>query len=358
MEVSMMQENVGQDQIAAAMEQIDLAREELIAALGGGIVVNTSVISQEEAIAQAEEMFKDDAQMLAYIRNISEKQIVEDGSFEDEARDTADQKYSLTLNTEDIAPLFDTDYMQKILRDALAQENADLSGAELDAKVKEQLDELRAVFESCEMEMGVIAYTLDEGNTLVGMELGMDMTAVEEEVSETVVMNVNYDRLTTDEGVRYTADLRMAANDAEMMQMLFDFHRGVDEVSEGTLAFLVDGEELQVKYRAENPETDVREREAALYLRSGAAAIIEPAAADRPLITFRVVSRPENAQLLSAIENADTTNSVDVMKLSEEEMQALVSDITNRAMQAGFAAMGKLPTSTLNVVLSMMGMGE
>lgn len=357
-EVSMAAESADQAQITAALEQIDLAREKLVAALGGGLVVNSSAITQEDAIAQAEAMFKDDPQMLAYIRGIFEKQVIEDGVFADEARDTADQKYTLALTAQDIAPIFDTVYMQQMIREVLAQENPYLSAAELDAKVKEQLEELRQAFENSDMEMSTVAYTLDGGNTLVGMEMAMSMTDAEGEWTETVVMNINYDRLTDEEGVNHNADLRMMIDDEEALQMLFDFHRGVDEVSEGMLAFLVEGEELLVKYHAENPETDVREREAALYLRSDAAAIIEPAASARPLIAFRVVSRPAPASVLETIEQADTSNSVNVMKLSEEEMQTLISSCTSRLMQTGFSAMGKLPTSTLNMVLSMMGMGE
>lgn len=355
-QVSMSGEGADQAAIDAMLEQVDVIREEVTTALGGGMMLNRS--TQEETLAQAEEMFKDDPQMLEYIHNIIDKQVIEDGTFADEKRDTADQKYSLMLTTEDFASIFKTNYMQQFMRESLAQENPDMSAAEMDEMLKAQLDELQKLFEDSELEMSCVAYTLDAGRTMVGMEMSMDMTVSENDDAQKAVVDVRYDRLTNAEGVSHKAHMNMTIDDAELMQVLFDFHRGVDEVSEGTLAFLVEGEELQAKYHAENPAADMREREVAFYLRSGAEAIIEPAASNRPIITFRVVTAPAAANVLEAIEKADTSNSVDVMKLSEDEMQALMEDAASRLMQAAFSAMGKLPTSTLNLVLGAMGMAE
>lgn len=351
-------EQADEEQIALMLAQVDQAKEQLIAGLGGGLTVSASVTTKEEAMEQAAAMFGDDPKMMEYIEGVYEHMVVEDGSFTDEARDTADQKYSLNLTQEDVVAVFESSYMQQILRDAISQENPSLSDAELDEQLKTQLDEMRKLFENSQMDMAVTAYTLDEGDTLVGMEMDMEMTVTEDGASETAAININYDRLTTAEGVSYKADVRMADDSAELLQILFDFHRGVDGVSDGMLAFLVEGEELLLKYDAENTEADVRQREVALYLRSNAAAIVEPVPSDRPLIAFRVVSSPADPLVLSAIEAADTANSVDVMKLSEEEMEALYVSITSHLMEAAFTAMGKLPTSTLNLVLSMMGIAE
>ena len=96
----------------------------------------------------------------------------------------------------------------------------------------------------------------------------------------------------------------------------------------------------------------VRERDVALYLRSNAVNIIEPAASDRPLITFQVVSSPADPAVLSVIEAADADSSVNVFKLSDEGMQALVGDITNRAMQAAYTALANLPASVVQLLFS------
>ena len=61
-----------------------------------------------------------------------------------------------------------------------------------------------------------------------------------------------------------------------------------------------------------------------------------------------------DGEALAKLENADSNNSVNVMKLSAEEMEALGAEISGRAMQALYTALGKLPTSTLNLFMGEM----
>ena len=344
-------ESVNNAGIESMLSQVDDAKEQLVAALGSGVAVNSGMKTQEEIIAEAEAMFKDDPEMVAYITDVYEKMTVEDGAFTAENRDAADQKYSLTMTEQDVLRVLDTKYMYQAIWNTIEQGDPDLGGDNLAEMTEAQLAEMRELMENSDMDLKMDVYTLDAGETLVGMEMDMTMTVKEENDSETAKMLLTYNRLTDEQGVNHLADMDLLVDDEKAMQLLFDFTRGNNAVSEGRLAFLVDGEEMTIAYRAENTMPDVREREAALYLRSEAASIIPPAASSRPLITFKVVSSPADPDVLSKIENADASSSVNVLKLSDEEMQALVGDVTSRAMQAVYMALAKLPTSVLNLLM-------
>ena len=304
---------------------VDAAKEQLISALGGGVVMQTGLQTPEEAIAEATAMFEDDPEMVEWIKNLYGKMIVEDGSFAKEGCDAADQKYTMTMTKQDFLALLDTKYVYQTIWSSIEQTDPDLGGDNLGQMTEAALNEARAIFENGDLELKMEMFTLDAGETLVGMDMDMTMTVVEEEVPSTAVMNVDYGRKTEAEGVHYDADVVLFIDEVDVMAAQFDFTRRTDAVSEGMLALMADGEEILFTYDAENPEADVRDRKVSLYLRSGAASIIEPAASDRPLITFRVVSRPADPALLADMESADASNSVNVMKLSDEEMQRLAA---------------------------------
>ena len=351
MQSAMMNEYVDMAGIDAVLSQVDEAQEQLISVLSGDLAISAGVTTQEEALAQTAVLFPDDPEMADYIKEVYAKMTVEEGIFTAENRDAADQKYTLVMTEEDFLTVIDSHYMRQQLVDMLRMSNPDLTGDEMAEQVEEQLKEMREVFENTDMSMTTEVFTLDEGKTIVGMTIDMTMTVTEEETAETAKMLMAYNRLTDEAGEHYNADMKMNVDGADAMEAIFDFTRGVDAVSEGMLAFLVDGEEMTIAYRGENTQPDVREREAALYLRSNATSIIEPAVSDRPLITFRVITSPADPQVLGKIENADGANSVNVMKLSDEELQTLFGEMSSRSMQAMYMALAKLPTSVLNLVM-------
>ena len=213
---------------------------------------------------------------------------------------------------------------------------------------------MRELYRGSGYKMALELYTLSEGAELVGAELTMSMKLTVEDESHDLAMEAAYGRFTDESGVAYKADMDMQMNGSSAMQTAFELHRGVDEVSVGSFAVLAEGEEVTVQYRAENTKPDVRRRSIALYLRSGATAIIPPAFSDRPLLTFEVTTSPADPSVLAAVEKADAHNSVNVMKLSDEEMQALGTGITTRAMQALYSALAKLPTSSLKLAMQLL----
>lgn len=346
---------------AAVLSQLEQSMAEakaaVVAAAANG-VQSAAVTTPEQSIAMVEEMFGDDPAMMDYVKNVSEKVIVEEGAFADAQRDAADQKHTLTLTAEDVLPVMDSAYMRTLMQETLAAEAQGMSEAELSALVDEKLAEAKTVLENSNLHMTCVTYSADGGQTPVGMEMGMTMNVESvneagEAVQLEMGMNMNYDRYTDESGVAHKADMSMAMSGETMMNVRFDLHRGVNDVSKGLLGLLAGGEELVFTYHAENTQPDVRERQVQLYLRSNATAILEPAASDRPLIGFEIVTSPADPALLSALEQANAASSVDVMKLSDEGLQALMNGVSMRAQNALYTALPKLPTSVLSLAMNL-----
>lgn len=344
---------------AADLEAVETSMTELktsvVTAMANPAAASASVttMTQKEEWEMVVELFGDDPQMVEYLQSMRDKMVVENGSFTDANRDTADQKYSMTLDSEDLLKVCDTSYMRTLLTEAMAMEEG-VTAEEISANVDAVLEEVREIYRNSNFLTEITMYTLDEGLTLVGMDLTMHMDATAEGETSSMEMALNYNRLTGSDGVNYKGEMTMGAEGEKLMDILFTLERGNNDVSKGMLGFLAEGEEIVITYHAENTAPDTREREAALYHRSGASAILEPAGANRPLIGFELITAPADDAMLSKLESADSTNSVNVMKLSAEEMQALASEVTGRAMQALYTALGKLPTSTLGLFMGEM----
>lgn len=336
------------------------AKNSIVAAAGAGASSTTVVpapATMEEKLALMEQMFPNDPKMVEYIRNLYADMSIEDGTFADEHRDTADQKYRMTMDEKDLVALCDTEYMKTIFLEALAMENPDASEAELVKAYEEVIAEVRKLYEDSGFEMVMEMYTLDAGQTLVGMDMIMNMsidaTESGEKLKTSMQMAADYDRLTDENGVSHQANAEMTV-DLNKAEVSFDLYRANSGKSTGMLGMLADGEEIIVKYEAENTAADTRVRTAELYLRSGANAILEPSVSTRPMIGLVVTSESAAPETLYALENATAENSVNVLELSNAELQQLGNQISLNATQAFYAALGQLPTSTLNLLMSQM----
>lgn len=342
---------------AATREALETGMEQyktaILSSLGSAdAAASFSPATREKEMEMLSKMFGGDPKMMEYIEGIYDKMVVEDGSFTDDERDPADQKYSVTLDKEDLLKVCDSNYMRDMMTSAISSTESSLSEAEVAKKVDEALAEVRKMYSEGDFQMDMTVYTADAGETLTGMEMGMNMKLSSGDDAVAMTMNLNYDRLTSEAGVSHKGDMSMVVNDDDAVQLLLDLNKGVDGNTTGLAGMMVDDEALTVTLNAKPIGNDGRERTAALYLREDATAIIAPAASERPLITFKVTSGPAAGDKLSAIEKATAENSVNVMKLSAEEMQTLVADISGRCMQALYTAMGKLPASVLNTLFS------
>lgn len=246
----------------------------------------------------------------------------------------------------------DTQYMRGVMEMTLKSQNPELGEEELSAAVDEAIEQARSVYEESDLQLVMNIYTSDEDTNLVGMDMGMEMTIPADEGTETkATLNFNYDRLTGNNGVDHRADMSMIADDETLGLMGFQLSQGKDGVSDGYFAVLANRQQVTFAYHAENQGND-RIRTLNLYSRGNAAAIIVPAASDRPLFGFQLVSGPAEDSVLDAIDNATGDTAIDLMKLSAEEMQSLFIDLQAHVTQAAFTALGNLPESVIQLMTS------
>lgn len=342
---------------AATAEALDTAMGQMkdVVVASTQAVAQPMVTTPKQAIAMVETIYPDDPGMKEYVTKIYDRMTVEKGVFTAENRDPATEKYAMTLTEEDMAAVCDTKYMRDAMEKALVMEDPDLQGAELTAAVDKLIDEVREEFANSEIELRVDVYTVDDGLTLTGMEMTMDVTspAGEEGEQTAVNMTVDFARLTDESGVHYEANVAMGQNGVEISRMLFTLLRGVDEVTAGTFGILADGVEIKVLYHAAN-ELDVRTRKFDLYYREGAAGIIAPAASEKPIFGVVITTSPADSAVLAAIEAADSTTAQDVMRMSEAKWNELAGQVELKAMTAMYAMLGELPSSTMALVQQMM----
>ena len=342
------------EQMAAGLDEAKLG---IIAAIGGENAVQPSApASLEESIKIVEEAFPDDPAMTAYVTGLYENMVIEDGSFSDENRDTADQKYRMSMDEEALLPLCETNYLKTVITESLAAEMPDASEEELAKAADEAMLAVKKLFEESEMEMIMDMYTLDAGQTLVGLDMIMTMqmeTADAQGRSQQTNMQMagEYDRLTNNEGVSHKAAGAFAA-DGETVEASFELVRASDGVSKGMLGLLAGGEEIVVAYNGENTTADTRVRKADVYLRSGASAILPPAASDRPVISLEIVTEPAPAETLADLENADADSSINLLALTQGQLQELSNQISLKATQVLSDVLVQLPTSTLNLLMN------
>jgi len=224
-------------------------------------------------------------------------------------------------------------------------------------------------------------YTLDEGETMVGFDMVLNFIAeAETDVQAQVALHLGrhtteagvsqkvdftgevgesflglyYGRHTTEAGVSHKADFAMSEAGENFLEMKLDVLNGANGVNKGIFGILADGEEVVVQFGSELKADGSKERFASLYLRSGAAAILEPAASDRPIITFNVSSTDAKSEIVSMLDKASLETSLNIMRMTSEEMEAFATNVKNLSMQTLFTAMGKLPASTLTVLMGEM----
>lgn len=349
MQASMAEAGADKEAVEAMQTSLAQAKNSIINTIEAGVATAPKAsmpASMEESLKTIEKMFPDDPEMVKYIQGLYEDITVEDGSFASEKRDTADQKYVMTMDEKDLLAICETNYMKTVMTQALAAENTEVTEEDLASL----MDEVKKLYEESGFKMVMEMYTKDAGQTLVGMDMNTGMSIKEDDVSTDVTMTAVYDRLTGESGVSHKASAQMKVDD-EAAKFEFTLDAAHNGESTGLFGMLVDEQEIVILYNAKNTAENVRERKADLYVRSDATAILQPSASDRPVIGVVVTTEPASADTLAALEKATADNSVNVLKLSDEEMQTLANQISTNAMQVFYSALSQLPTTTLNLLM-------
>lgn len=342
--------------IEAVEQMLEAYKQQIMLAVAAGAENLTSstiaIESTEEMMEKIGKIFDDDDGMLDFYAGLLEKITFEEGEFKDDERDTATIHMSMTLTGEDMAGVCDTQYMRNAMEMALKAENPTLEGEALDAMVEEALEEARKVYEHGNISIVLNVYAADGGETIVGMDMGMAMSVAGEKPAQ-AGFNMNYDRLTGEDGVNHRADVSITADGEELGQIAFRLDRGTDGVSEGFLAMLVQSQQITFVYHGHNEE-DQRLRTLDIYARDKATAIIEPAASDRPVIGFSLTSGQVESSVLDQIDDATPDTAINALNLSAKDLEALVTEIQARVTQAVFSAVANLPESVSQLFAGTM----
>ncbi len=337
-----------------------------------------------------EEIFADDPVMLQYIESILAKMVVTEGDFTDAAHNPATAKIELTMTGEDMAMLFDTKFI-KDMYGSMAQ-SAGMDADEFIASMKsvyEQLDptinvtyltngdELCAMdmdmvmkgdvtvevagenaqtiteTEHIDMTMDMVANVLTQGETDV-MDMVMNMTVGEGDEAETLVFTLQLAE--NDEADSFAFVGNMKLDEENIMDLQGVFTEGEDDAIKGWFALLFEGQQITVT--VEGKETnDVYDLVLGINARENAAAIVEPTWSDEAMISFAVqVKEVETPALLNKLAAATPETSVQLLQMTEAELQNEISAISGDAMSALFTGLGNLPTELLNLLMTAVPM--
>ncbi len=344
MEVSLAEAGVTDE---ALLQELHATADEMKAALEA--VVTSDAEAAAELIA-AQNVFPVDEEMNAYIEGLVAEMTVEEGAYTNADRDDANRKYRMTMDEEDLKPLMDSNYMRTLLKETLAAQMPEATDAEMEATLDEMIVEVKALFEEVDYEVIMEAYTQGDDETLVGIDFIMNMSFEGED--NAMQMAGVYNRLTDDDSVFHEVDFAIAV-EGESVKFAFELDAANDGSFEGLLGALVAGEEYVITYEGEESgEKNTLSFE--LYLRSGATAILSPAASARPLISLVIVSEPAADEVLATLENVTPADAINVMNMTEAQTNALNSNLSSNGMQLYITLLTEMPDSVMQLLMEQM----
>ena len=344
-----MKDNLPAEEYAQVEAQMEQAVQSIAMAFSG------EAASQEDAQAnldKALEQFQDDPKMVEWLKGLMDKVQEEEGEFTSDDHDAAAKKTTITMTAEDLLPLFETNYLRNTMLQSLLSdsENKELSQEQLNAEVDEELEEARKVLADSGYTFTMETYTDASGETLMGLNMSMSMEIKDDDETDGVTSTLVYNRLTTADGVSHKGDFVMDFTDGDEQQqavMKLDLLNAQDK-ADGFFAMLVAGTEMTVQVKKELQD-DASVKTVALYVRDNAAAIVPPAASDRPVFTVKVTSQDVDQSALSGF---DTQNAVDLLKMTADERTAWLQTLQSNAMTVLMNVMSALPQSTLQLFMS------
>lgn len=332
---------------------------------------------KDAAIAAVSQAYANDPAMMAYVTNILNSTVVTEGEFTAENRDTANVCMTMTMTGADMVLLLDSAAMESSLSQIAAQNNI---------TVEEAKAEMKAEFEKMDMNATMVFYLIKEGSQFVGADLNMVIVEDKNDPeAETITMVMKLDRLTTDV-VTYTFNMQGTEDDQPEVGADFvvvDDQNGTVNVDgkiyeyeeaatkdvgllKGTFTMMndilygwfgivdTDSQEGFTFVIASQPTNDGAVYTMDMYIRENAVAPVAPVASDLPFFTFKVdlsENMPEDG--LAAVEAATVDGSVQLLKMSEEELQQFVTEVTGYMSSVAFSLLSLLPPSVLSLFMTM-----
>lgn len=353
--------------------------------------------AQPAAVAlesQDMEAMMNDPALMQLITGMADKIVITEGEFTDAAHDPATTQTVVTLTGEDLAPVFDMVFDTQMFKD-MYTDLAKTSGMEPEAvlkMIKDMISQLDVKYvmtvltnedDLCAMQMDVTV--VGDGTFEVPGENGsattesfyidttMDLDVNALTKAEDVV-NVNITCNMTDKGdaegdlekasfvadivaddnadtVTFVGSMTVEGSENEKLDFQGAFAEGEDDSLNGWIAILAENNQITFQIQAKE-EADVTNVLVSLLVRENATAIVEPTWSDKPLFSVAVqVKEVETPAALTALASATPETSLQLLKMTEAELESELEAISGDAISALMAGLSNLPAELLSLMM-------
>lgn len=383
------------DDIAAVMTQTmkqqGMSDEEIAQfqqAMGSMTMPTNFLTAQEMDEDELEAMLLNDPAMVKFIESIEKKTVVTEGSFTDAAHNPATTKTEVTMDSSDIALLMDAEIYNQFY--ASFAQSAGMNADEMAAKVKELLNQM-------DINYNIVTYTAGEDDVCAAE---MDMTIkgeltveVADKNGKTSTQTANLDMVSkmtmnvltngevdtctiaadmtnngtgsddlktmkldavvdiNDEADTYGITGVMTVND-DPLNFKGALTEGENDAVKGWLALLADSQQLTFTVDA-NKADETQNVLVSLMMRENATDIVEPTWSDKALMSIALqIKDVETPAELAALKAATPETALQLLKMSETELNNEMEAISADAMSALFAGLANLPPELLSLMMT------
>lgn len=349
--------------------------------------------AQPAAVAlesQDMEAMMNDPALMQLITGLADKIVITEGEFTDAAHDPATTQTVVTLTGEDLALVFDMQMVKDMYADL-----AKTSGMDPEAMlkmIKDMMTQLDVKYvitvltnedDLCAMQMDMTivgdatvevpgengATTTESFSIDMTMDLDVNaLTKAEDVVNVNITCNmankgdaegdlekasIVADIVADDNAdtVTFVGSMTVEGSENEKLDFQGAFAEGEDDSLNGWIAILADNSQMTFQIQAKE-EADVTNVLVSLLVRENATAIVEPTWSDKPLFSVAVqVKEVETPAALTALASATPETSLQLLKMTEAELESELEAISGDAISALMAGLSNLPAELLSLMM-------
>ena len=358
--------------------------------------VEPTKLTQEEMYQKITEAMGGDEGFVNWMKAIQAKAVVTNGEFTLGDSDTADTKTEILVTKEDIASLYDVTYIQKQVATQIKSKDATLTDEQVTAETAKQIEAIKVEVLASDVTLPITLYTKGTDD-LIAVEWTMTGTFTNDATDTTAFLaadtaeptatpvpaapakinvHMTMARKTLADGKQYTANMTATKDDQAQFTMNGLLTKN-DKTMTGTLTMNGDKADQQVAFDLSADYTDakhvfgklnvsVNDKGALsavvlgfdqvvgdttvdnqLSLAYGESIEAITAAGDAAVLgTIKVnCVKQDNSGTFATISEATPATSLEVMKLSETDLQTYLSTLQSNAMQTLYKVLGNLPQS-------------
>jgi hypothetical protein len=360
--------------------------------------IDTASMSEAELRQKIVEAMGGDESLLSWLDAIEAKAIVTNGSFTLDGSDTADTQTEITITKEDLLALYQTSFVKNKIIEQLKAQDASLTDADAAAKADESLAELVKAMDTAEYETKVVKLTQGE-DAFVAAQIDLTAKLPADEISLTdttaaaaetdtqaaemqaIAATVKITKKTLENGVQYAVTADATSEGAAVLSLAANLTK-TDTACSGTLTV---GEsaakpalELSMTADYQDPQNVSGKLEGTAYdggsqyafaltvgqqvtdttvdttigLSTGDSLDAIAAAPDTALLGTLKVNTVVQADsgFFDSLAAATPQNSVEVLKLSEDDMTTFLGTLQTAYMTVIYNMYSNLPQSVATLL--------